>query len=99
MSETFANPSTLLFVGKNYSEHTKEIPQLSKGFGEGVPEVPIVFTKRATSIIANEDDVLLHENFTDQLDYEGEIGVIIGKGGHQISETDALNHVWGYTIN
>jgi hypothetical protein len=88
----------VIAIGKNYSDHVKEIPQLAKGFGEDVPQVPIVFTKRATSIIANEDDILLHENFTDQLDYEGEIGVIIGKGGHQISEADAPNHVWGYTI-
>lgn len=88
----------VIAVGKNYSDHVKEIPQLAKGFGEDVPAVPIVFTKRATSIIANEEDILLHENFTEQLDYEGEIGLIIGKGGHQISEADALNHVWGYTI-
>ncbi|KAK5171458.1 uncharacterized protein LTR77_004603 [Saxophila tyrrhenica] len=88
----------IIAIGKNYTEHTKEIPQLSKGFGEGVPECPIVFTKRATSIIGNEDDILLHENFTSQLDYEGEIGVIVGKGGHQISEADSMRHVWGYTI-
>ncbi len=88
----------VIAIGKNYSAHVTEIPDLKKGFGDDIPDCPIVFTKRATSIIANEDDILLHENFTSTLDYEGEIGVIIGKGGHQISEKDAPDHVWGYTI-
>ena len=57
-----------------------------------------MFTKRATSIIANEEDILLHEDFTSTLDYEGEIGVIIGKGGFQISQEQASEHIWGYTI-
>lgn len=63
-----------------------------------MPTHPVIFTKRATSIIANDEDILLHENFTQTLDYEGEIGVIIGKGGFNISEGDALDHLWGYTI-
>jgi len=63
-----------------------------------MPTHPVIFTKRSTSIIANEEDILLHEGFTETLDYEGEIGVIIGKGGFQISEADAAEHVWGYTI-
>lgn len=90
----------VLAVGKNYSEHAKEFN--ASGYDSSdkvdIPTHPVIFTKRATSIIANEEDILLHEGFTDTLDYEGEIGVIIGKGGFQISETDAEQHVWGYTI-
>lgn len=41
---------------------------------------------------------MLHEEFTQSADYEGEIGVIIGKPGFRISEEDAWEHVWGYTI-
>ncbi|OAL03223.1 hypothetical protein IQ06DRAFT_315423 [Phaeosphaeriaceae sp. SRC1lsM3a] len=63
-----------------------------------VPSHPVIFTKRATSIIANEEDILLDENFTSSLDYEGEIGVIIGKGGSHITEQNANEHIWGYTI-
>lgn len=63
-----------------------------------MPSHPVIFTKRATSIIANGEDILLHQDFTSTLDYEGEIGVIIGKGGFKISERDAPDHVWGYTI-
>lgn len=63
-----------------------------------MPSHPVIFTKRATSIIANEEDILLHEGFTETLDYEGEIGVIIGKGGFRISEEEAPQHAWGFTI-
>lgn len=90
----------VLAVGKNYSEHAKEFNASGYDSSDKVdmPTHPVIFTKRATSIIANEEDILLHENFTETLDYEGEIGVIIGKGGFQISEADAKNYVWGYTI-
>ncbi|KAK3071105.1 hypothetical protein LTR53_009239 [Teratosphaeriaceae sp. CCFEE 6253] len=90
----------VLTVGKNYSEHAKEFN--ASGYDSSdkvdIPTHPVIFTKRATSIIANEEDILLHEGFTETLDYEGEIGVIIGKGGFQISEAEAEEHVWGYTI-
>ena len=81
----------VIAVGQNYRNHVQEV-------GGEIPKDPIIFTKRQTSIIANEEDILLHEGFTECLDYEGEIGVIIGKGGSQISEADAENHIWRYTI-
>ncbi|KXT02695.1 hypothetical protein AC579_3797 [Pseudocercospora musae] len=90
----------VLAVGKNYAEHAKEFN--ASGYDASdkadMPSHPVIFTKRATSIIANEEDILLHDGFTQSLDYEGEIGVIVGKGGSQISEQDAAEHVWGYTI-
>ncbi|EMC96946.1 hypothetical protein BAUCODRAFT_147141 [Baudoinia panamericana UAMH 10762] len=90
----------VLAVGKNYSEHAKEFNASGYDSSDKVdmPTHPVIFTKRATSIIANEEDILLHEGFTETLDYEGEIGVIIGKGGFHIAEGDAEHHVWGYTI-
>ena len=63
-----------------------------------LPSHPVIFTKRASSIIAHGQSVYLDEEFTSTLDYEGEIGVIIGKGGYKISEADAKEHIWGYTI-
>ena len=63
-----------------------------------MPTHPVIFTKRSTSIIANNEDILLHKDFTQTLDYEGEIGVIIGKTGFQVSEADADQYIWGYTI-
>lgn len=59
---------------------------------------PVIFTKRSTSIIASGEEIYPHERFTETLDYEGEIGVIIGKGGFNIDESNAMDHVWGYTI-
>ncbi|KAL4805446.1 hypothetical protein BDV18DRAFT_165780 [Aspergillus unguis] len=90
----------ILAVGKNYVEHAKEFN--SSGFDSSdkvdQPTFPVIFTKRATSIIAHGEDVLLHPGFTETPDYEGEIGVIIGKAGHKIPESEALDYVWGYTI-
>lgn len=90
----------VLAVGKNYMDHAHEFN--SSGYDssdkEARPSHPVLFTKRASSIIAHDQSVYLDEDFTSTLDYEGEIGVIIGKGGYKISEADAMGHVWGYTI-
>jgi 2-keto-4-pentenoate hydratase/2-oxohepta-3-ene-1,7-dioic acid hydratase in catechol pathway len=90
----------ILAVGKNYSEHAKEFN--GSGYDSSdkfdIPSHPVIFTKRATSIIANGEEIYSHPGFTETVDYEGEIGVIVGKAGFRISEEDAMNHVWGYTI-
>jgi 2-keto-4-pentenoate hydratase/2-oxohepta-3-ene-1,7-dioic acid hydratase in catechol pathway len=90
----------VLCVGKNYAEHAKEFN--SSGFDSSdkvdQPSHPVIFTKRYTSIIADGDEIYPHPDFTQTLDYEGEIGVIIGKPGYQVSEADAMRYVWGYTI-
>lgn len=90
----------VLCVGKNYADHAKEFN--SSGFDSSdkvdVPSHPVIFTKRFTSIIADGEDIFPHPGFTDTVDYEGEIGVVIGKPGFRISEADAMSHVWGYTI-
>ncbi|KAJ4151005.1 hypothetical protein LMH87_011726 [Akanthomyces muscarius] len=90
----------VLAVGKNYAEHAKEFN--ASGYDASdkadIPTHPVIFTKRATSIIAHGDDIFPHPGFTESVDYEGEIGVIIGRAGFRISEADAMNHVWGYTI-
>lgn len=90
----------ILAVGKNYSEHAREFN--TSGFDASdkndQPTHPVIFTKRATSIIGHEDPILLHPEFTSTPDYEGEIGVIIGKPGFQIPEDKVMEHIWGYTI-
>jgi 2-keto-4-pentenoate hydratase/2-oxohepta-3-ene-1,7-dioic acid hydratase in catechol pathway len=89
-------------VGKNYHEHAKEFGQsgydMSAGKGEDAPPAPVVFTKPASTVVGDQDDVLSFPEVTQQMDYEVELGVIIGRGGRGISEADALDHVWGYTI-
>ncbi|KAI1175787.1 hypothetical protein F4777DRAFT_295782 [Nemania sp. FL0916] len=90
----------VLAVGKNYMEHAKEFNSSGYDSSDKVdrPSHPVIFTKRATSIIAHREDILLHEDFTSTADYEGEIGVILSKPGFRITEEDAWDYVWGYTI-
>jgi hypothetical protein len=90
----------VLCVGKNYAEHAKEFN--NSGFDSSdkvdTPSHPVIFTKRFTSVIADGENILSHPGFTQTLDYEGEVGVIIGKSGFRIHEEEAASHVWGYTI-
>ncbi|KAF2121771.1 fumarylacetoacetate hydrolase-like protein [Lophiotrema nucula] len=90
----------ILCVGKNYAEHAKEFN--SSGFDSSdkvdQPTHPVIFTKRFSSIIATGEEIYPHLEFTQTPDYEGEIGVIIGKPGFRISEAEAMDYVWGYTI-
>ncbi|GAW26533.1 putative bifunctional 4-hydroxyphenylacetate degradation enzyme [Rosellinia necatrix] len=91
----------VLAVGKNYLEHAREFNRSGYDSSDKVdrPSHPVIFTKRATSIVAHGDAILLHGGgFTSTTDYEGEIGVIVGKAGFRIPEADAWDYVWGYTI-
>jgi 2-keto-4-pentenoate hydratase/2-oxohepta-3-ene-1,7-dioic acid hydratase in catechol pathway len=93
-------PKNIFCVGKNYHEHAKEFA--GSGFDGGakdvVPPFPVVFSKPHTSIIANGEPILGQLDPTGGLDYEGELGVVIGAGGRGIAKADALRHVFGYTI-
>ncbi|WP_019153296.1 fumarylacetoacetate hydrolase family protein [Robertmurraya massiliosenegalensis] len=80
-------------VGKNYEEHAIEM-----GSKDDIPEHIMVFTKAPTTVIGPNESVLPHEDITSQLDYEGELAVVIGKKGRKIKKEDALNYVFGYTI-
>lgn len=90
----------VLAVGKNYVEHAREFNSSGYDASDKMdqPTHPVIFTKRATSIIGTNEPILLHPKFTSSVDYEGEIGVIVGKPGYQISEQTAMDHVWGFTI-
>ncbi|KAJ9606387.1 hypothetical protein H2200_009348 [Cladophialophora chaetospira] len=90
----------ILAVGKNYVEHAKEFHNSGYDSSDKTaqPSHPVIFTKRRTSIVPSGANIELDPRFTSTLDYEGEIGVIIGKAGRHVSEKDALTYVWGYTI-
>ena len=88
-------------VGKNYHEHAKEFA--SSGFDSSatagvVPRHPIIFSKVPECVVAHRDRVAIDRLVSEAIDYEAELGVIIGKGGRGIKAADALDHVWGYTI-
>jgi 2-keto-4-pentenoate hydratase/2-oxohepta-3-ene-1,7-dioic acid hydratase in catechol pathway len=81
-------------VGRNYAEHAAEFAKSGLDAtgsitGEHVPEYPVVFTKPAAAIVASGDLVDPHTDITSALDYEGEIGVIIGKRASKVSKADA----------
>ncbi|MEH7500832.1 fumarylacetoacetate hydrolase family protein [Neobacillus drentensis] len=80
-------------VGKNYAEHAIEM-----GSEADIPEHIMVFTKAPTTVIGPNETVLNHQNVTGQLDYEGELAVIIGKKGRAIKKEEALDYIFGYTI-
>lgn len=90
----------VLAVGKNYIDHAKEFNKSGYDSSDkkDLPDFPVIFTKRASSIVAHETPIYPHPDCTATLDYEGELGVIIGKGGARISKANAMDHVWGYTI-
>lgn len=81
----------IICVGKNYSEHAKEM-------GGEVPQDIVVFTKAPTAIAADEETLSVHADVTDSLDYEGELAVVIGKKGKNIPKGLAFDYVFGYTI-
>ena len=89
-------------VGKNYHDHAAEFAKsgfdTSAAKGEMAPEFPVIFTKPPSSVIADGDTVQRFAGVTDQLDYEAELAVVIGRPGRGIAREEALNHVWGYTI-
>ncbi|MGG3563498.1 fumarylacetoacetate hydrolase family protein [Neobacillus rhizosphaerae] len=80
-------------VGKNYVEHALEL-----GSADDIPEHVMVFTKAPTTVTGPGAVVLNHQAVTKQLDYEGELAVIIGKKGRGIKKEEALDYVFGYTI-
>ncbi|RSZ63895.1 FAA hydrolase family protein [Corynebacterium hylobatis] len=87
-------------IGRNYLEHAKEFAD--SGFdatasASHIPDYPVVFTKAPSTVIGTEAEIDPHLQLTDGLDYEAELGVIIGTGGRNITKEEAMNHVWGYT--
>ncbi len=89
----------LICVGKNYVDHAAEFH--GSGFDGStsvVPSHPVFFTKATTSVIAPGAPVRSDLDPTNSVDYEGELAVVIGRGGSAIDEADALDHVFGYTL-
>lgn len=80
-------------IGKNYADHARELAS-----GADLPEYPVVFTKPPTSVSAHEQVIPLHYTVTSQLDYEGELAVVIGKKGKNITRENAEQYIFGYTI-
>jgi len=86
-------------VGRNYHAHAQELSgSVFKANNADPAAWPIVFTKVPETVIAHGDDVILPTGLTEQIDYEAELAIVIGKGGKNISKANAMSHIWGYTI-
>ena len=83
-------PGKFIAIGLNYSDHAAET-------GAKVPSEPIVFMKATSSINGPNDDVEISSN-SKKLDWEVELGIVIGKDTKNISEKDAPNHILGYCL-
>lgn len=80
----------IVCIGLNYKAHIEES-------NRELPTYPVMFPKYASSLISPDADILLPPE-SSQVDYEGELAVIIGKAGRRISEEDAADHILGYTV-
>ncbi len=84
------NPDKIICVGLNYEEHIGET-------GRDKPAYPVLFTKFASSLLGPRDDIVLPPE-SDQVDYEGELAVVIGRAGRRIAPDRALDHVLGFCV-
>jgi 2-keto-4-pentenoate hydratase/2-oxohepta-3-ene-1,7-dioic acid hydratase in catechol pathway len=85
------SPGKIIAVGRNYADHAAEL-------GNEVPQTPLLFTKLPTSVIGPGQAITWREDVTTQVDWEGELALVIGKRGKHISADDAYDHIFGYTI-
>jgi 2-keto-4-pentenoate hydratase/2-oxohepta-3-ene-1,7-dioic acid hydratase in catechol pathway len=83
-------PPAYLGVGLNYRDHANEA-------GLAIPTAPLIFNKQTSSICGPYDDVLL-PRFSNQLDYEGELGIVIGRAARNLSSKEALGAIVGYVV-
>ena len=83
------SPSKIVCVGRNYAEHAKEL-------GNEVPQEPLIFLKPPSSLIAS-GDAIIYPKLSQKVDFEGELGVVIGKQARNVKSADAASYILGYT--
>ena len=86
----------IVCLGLNYAEHITE-GNRARQQERALPEYPIYFTKPPTAVTGPYDDII-YPRATGRLDYEAELAFVIGKGGKNIPEEEAYDHVAGYTV-
>ncbi|MGH2490376.1 MAG: fumarylacetoacetate hydrolase family protein [Candidatus Limnocylindria bacterium] len=88
-------------VGWNYAEHFQEGANLRAAQGapgqQEIPEYPALFSKNPATVTGPDSDVLFPGPYSEQLDWEVELAVIVGRSGQDIDEARAMDHVFGYT--
>ena len=89
---TIPNPEKIICIGVNYANRNAEYKD-----GSDLPKYPSVFMRNRESLVGHKQDIM-NPPESDQLDYEGEIVLVIGKEGRRIPETEAHNYIAGMTI-
>ena len=84
----------VIAIGLNYAKHASETARLA---GTGA-QPPTVFSKAITTIAGPFDDIPIDQKVSDQMDWEVELGVVIGRRGKNIAREDAIDYVFGYTV-
>jgi 2-keto-4-pentenoate hydratase/2-oxohepta-3-ene-1,7-dioic acid hydratase in catechol pathway len=82
------NPGKIICVGTNYRKHAEELSM-------PIPEIPLLFSKFNNTISASGDEIQLPFN-SEQIDYEAELCIVIGKKAKRVAKEDALQYVFGY---
>ncbi|MEO8303540.1 MAG: fumarylacetoacetate hydrolase family protein [Betaproteobacteria bacterium] len=85
-----ATPSKFVAIGLNFTDHAKET-------NSPIPEYPVVFSKATTCIVGPNDNVMVPKDST-QLDWEVELGFVIGRTARHVPEKDALKYIAGYCV-
>ena len=87
----------IICIGMNYLDHKDELELVSKkAFSKDVDT--IYFSKRANKVLGNDDIIVLNKKITSRLDYEIELGIIIGKDSKNVKADEAKNYIFGFTI-
>ena len=85
-----SRPGKIVALGKNYLDHVEET-------GSDVPEFPVIFTKFTSSVIGTDDPIIIPK-VSSKIDWEVELGVVIGKSCKDVSEEQSLDYIAGYTV-
>src|SRR6185295_10965091 len=83
------SPTKIVCVGRNYPEHAREL-------GNEVPTEPLIFLKPPSSLIAAGDSIV-YPPISQRVDFEGELGVVIGRRARNVKTSEAMDYVLGYT--
>jgi 2-keto-4-pentenoate hydratase/2-oxohepta-3-ene-1,7-dioic acid hydratase in catechol pathway len=89
---TIPNPQKIVCIGVNYGKRNEEYND-----GSAAPQYPSVFVKARESLVGHEQPIM-NPPESEQLDYEGEIAIVIGAPGRRIAEADAWSHIAGFTL-
>lgn len=90
-------PRNVVCLAQNYAGHARESAK-ARGRELKIPDVPVFFTKATNTVIGPFDPIPSHRGITSQIDWEAELGVVIGQRGVDIGRARALDHVFGYTV-